>query len=283
MSIGCLLVLLLSACRGDPQTTGGGVPQRIIAVSPGAVETLFALDLGERVVGVGSYAHWPVEVEKLARIGGLYDPRFETIVGLEPDLAILLASEAELATALEKLGIPNVTIPHETIADVGRAATAIAEAAGVPERAERFVAALDSALTARGRPIEARVLLSVARQSGRGAEIYAAGPDTFLGELVDRLGASHIVSDLPQLYPRLAFEEAALRRPEVVIELQPETVSAAAAGSWRRDWLEVSGEEGPCVVIVDGSHVLLPGPRLPELYRDLEEALLSCAAEDKGR
>ena len=49
-----------------------------------------------------------------------------------------------------------------------------------------------------------------------------------------------------------------------------------AARAWEADWLAVAGDEGPCVAVVDGSHVLLPGPRLPELYRDLENALDKC-------
>ena len=232
------------------------------------------------MVGGGTYAHWPPAVEALPRIGGLYDPRFETIATLEPDLAVLLESEAELGRALEKLGVRTLTVPHETIADVGRAAVAIAERAGVPARAERLVAELERSLTARSRPIEARVLLSVARQSGRAAEIYAAGRDTFLGELLERLGASNAVADLEQRYPRLAFEEAVVRHPDVVIELQPETVVAADAEACRADWREVAGDAGPCVAIVDGDHVLLPGPRLPRLYRDLERALLECVGDE---
>ena len=67
-----------------------------------------------------------------------------------------------------------------------------------------------------------------------------------------------------------------VRTPEIVVELQPEPVEPEAAATWAADWATVAGEEGPCVVIVDGSHVLLPGPRLPELYRDLEAALIEC-------
>ena len=120
------------------------------------------------------------------------------------------------------------------------------------------------------------MLLSVARQAGRGAEIYAAGEATFLGELLSRLGAANVTAGADALYPRLGFEEAVVRAPEVVLELQPEPVEPEAVKAWEADWLAVAGDEGPCVAVVDGSHVLLPGPRLPKLYRDLENALVNC-------
>ncbi|MCP4200906.1 MAG: ABC transporter substrate-binding protein [bacterium] len=278
-----LLALVLApivvSCR-QPELKHEAVPGRMVAVAPGIVETLFALDLGARVVGVGNYAHWPPEVENLPRIGGLYDPRFETIATLEPDLAILVPSEAELAQALERLGVEVMIVPHESLADVDVAIAMIAERAGVAERGEELIADLRRGLEPRAEPLQARVLLSVARQPGRAGEIYAAGPRTFLGELLSRLGAANAASDGEELYPRLGFEEAVIRAPEVVLELQPEEVAPEDEDAWTGDWLEVAGDSAPCVKIVDGNHVLLPGPRVAELYRDLEAALVSC---DPGR
>ena len=269
------LALVSVSCR-QAEDIAPAVPRRIIAVAPGIVESLFALDLGARVVGVGNYAHWPVEVEALPRIGGLYDPRYETIATLEPDLAILVPSEAELEQALERLGVEVMIVPHESLADIETAISRIAERAGVAERGERLVEELRRGLRARVEPLEARVLLSVARQPSRAGEIYAAGPNTFLGELLSRLGATNAASDFGQLYPRLGFEEAVLRAPDVVLELQPEPVAPEDEAAWTRDWRHVAGDNAPCVKVVDGSHVLLPGPRVAELYRDLEAALVSC-------
>jgi iron complex transport system substrate-binding protein len=280
-SLALALALITASCR-QPELREKAVPERIVAVAPGIVEILFALDLDARVVGVGNYAHWPPEVEALPRIGGLYDPRFETIATLEPDLALLVPSEAELALALERLGVEVMIVPHESLADLDQAIALIAERAGVAERGEGVIAELRRGLVSRPEPLEARVLLSVARQPGRAGEIYAAGPNTFLGELLSRLGATNAVSGFEQLYPRLGFEEAVVRVPDVVLELQPEPLVSEDEGAWARDWHEVAGESGPCVAIVAGSHVLLPGPRVVELYRDLEAALLSCSPGEAG-
>ncbi len=257
-------------------------PQRVIAIAPAVVESVFAAGFGDRLVGVGDYAAWPEEVAGLPRIGGLYDPRFETIAALEPDLAILLPSESELAASLERLGVEIQIVPHETIADVRQALVAIASRLGDPEAGRAAARSLEASLARREPPLEAEVLMAVARDAGRAEEIYAAGPETFLGELLSRLGAANAVRDLPGLYPRLAFEEAVARRPEVVLELVPEPVTEDRANAWRSDWRRLAvGGAAPCVQIVDGSHVLLPGPRLDRLYRDLEQALEACAGAEQ--
>src|SRR5210317_362044 len=66
--------------------------KRIISMSPGVTETLFALGLGDSVVGITRYCTYPPETEEITKVGGFYDPSYETIVSLKPDLVILLAS-----------------------------------------------------------------------------------------------------------------------------------------------------------------------------------------------
>ena len=91
------------------------LPQRIIALTPSLVETLFALGLGDRVAGVGSYVFWPPAAAARPRIGGLFDPNLERIVSLKPDLAVLLPSERDLATRLKPLGVDVLVVPDETL------------------------------------------------------------------------------------------------------------------------------------------------------------------------
>ena len=57
---------------------------RIVSLAPSVTETLFALGLGDRVVGVTRFCNYPPEVETKARIGGFLDPNIEAIVALKP-------------------------------------------------------------------------------------------------------------------------------------------------------------------------------------------------------
>jgi iron complex transport system substrate-binding protein len=84
-----------------------GQPQRMISTSPSITEMLYALGLGNRVVGVTSYCHFPPEVRDKPQIGNYLRPDLETIVALRPDLVVALAEHGELLPRLERLGLKS--------------------------------------------------------------------------------------------------------------------------------------------------------------------------------
>jgi cobalamin transport system substrate-binding protein len=255
-----------------------------VATAPAIVETLYFLGLGDRVVGVGDFAVWPPEVAEKPRIGGLFDPQLETIAALEPDLAILLVSEKGLEEPLARLGVEVMLLEVESIEDTEEAIAAIAERMGVADRAEELLARWQTELepnpiapSADGqRP---RVLLSIVRDPGRLSAVLTANRDTFYEELLERMGAENLFADAPVRYPQVSAEEILARRPSVLIELQPRAPEAGVAEQLAGDWRGVPFAGGtPCTRIVAGEHTVLPGPRLPLLYRDLRAAVAECAA-----
>ena len=64
-------------------------PQRIVSTTPSITEILFALGLGNRVVGVTSYCAYPPQVKSLPKIGTYIQPDLERITSLEPDLVVI--------------------------------------------------------------------------------------------------------------------------------------------------------------------------------------------------
>jgi iron complex transport system substrate-binding protein len=276
------LALLILACGGEPAPQAVSTPQRIIAIAPGVVEMLFELGLGDRVVGVGDYAKWPIQVAQKPQLGGLFNARLEAIAALRPDLAVLLPSEEKLAADLQQMGIEVLTVRSDTIGDVEEMAVLIAERCGVPEAGEAFLERWKSALAPRSTGREVRVLLSVTRESGRLADVLVAGPGTFLDELLSRLGITNVMADAGLAYPQVGLEEIIVRDPDVVVELQ---ASPGDFEALRQDW-SLLGAETPladtCVQVLAGDHVLIPGPRLPRLYEELWQALLACSESASG-
>ena len=57
---------------------------RIVSTSPSITETLFALGLGDRVVGVSTYCRFPPEATRLPKVGTFLKPDVELIAGLRP-------------------------------------------------------------------------------------------------------------------------------------------------------------------------------------------------------
>ena len=60
-----------------------------MSTSPSITETLFALGLGDRVVGVSTYCRYPAAVAALPKVGTFLKPDAETIARLKPDLVFV--------------------------------------------------------------------------------------------------------------------------------------------------------------------------------------------------
>jgi iron complex transport system substrate-binding protein len=270
-----LLALAVAACGAPPPQVGP--PQRIVALAPSNVEILFALGLGERVVGVGDYCVFPPEVAQRPKVGGLFNPNLEAITTLRPDLLLLLPSERSIGEKAAALGLPSLVVASDSLADLDAAIVAIAQRAGVPERGEQLQAELVAALAPRPsltpRP---RVFLSLERPSGDVAELLSAGPGSFYHELLTRLGAENVMADAPVAFPRVSLETVLARQPEWIVELSVEEPKAEDPRQLLADWQRVpqlEAVQAGRVRRIAGGHTVVPGPRLPRLYRELAMAL----------
>ena len=61
-------------------------PERIVVYDGAAVEMLFAIGQGHRIVGTHSYVTYPPETESISKVGDAFNMDIEAIVGLQPDL-----------------------------------------------------------------------------------------------------------------------------------------------------------------------------------------------------
>ncbi len=276
MVVSSFLVLFGLACGSEEIAPLPSPAERIIALAPGITETLFELGLGDRVVGVGDYSSWPPEVEQKPKLGGLFDARLEVITSLQPDLAILLPSEEKLRVQLEYLGVEVLTVRSENLAEVETMIGAIAQRCGVVQRGEALQERWRRELAPNPVTGSPKILLAVGRAGGRLADVLVSGPGTHLDELLGLLGAVNAFADAPLEYPQVGLEEILQRQADIVIDLQP---SPGNYDELALDWQELQAQTDlapACARVVAGDYVLVPGPRLPWLYRELREAILSC-------
>ncbi len=80
-----LISLSHSAFAGGSTAT----PQRIISLAPSTTEILFALGLGDNIVGVTTFCDYPEEAKTKPKIGGMSNPSLEAVVSLKPDIVVV--------------------------------------------------------------------------------------------------------------------------------------------------------------------------------------------------
>jgi iron complex transport system substrate-binding protein len=251
-----------------------GPVRRVVTLTPSATELVAAVGATDLLVGVDRFSTHPERVRDLPRVGDFLHPSFEAIVALAPDLVIADEVQAEVASGLNAAGIRTLTLSMHTIADVrtglaavGRALDREAAAQAAQAEIERALASARSRAQAQSRE-PPRVLGVVDRELGGLGNLVAAGPGSYLDELLAVVGAQNALADYRVRYPRLSAEQILRAQPEIILDLAP----AAAPDTGRADWNRLpelpAVQHGRVHVLKDGIY-LAPGPRIGQAIESL--------------
>ena len=188
-------------------------PRRIVSLLPAATESLCALGACGRLVGVDADSNHPPEVTQLPHLGKLHAPTAEAIVRLHPDV-VLSPPQPGLIAQLARFGIPVLVLDAQDMAGL-HAQLRTLDALLQQQRADALLARLAAEIE--------QVARSTGGEPGRSvyfevdATPYAAGPQSFIGELLSRLGARNILTAAHGPFPRLNPEYVVRHNPELII------------------------------------------------------------------
>lgn len=257
--------------------------RRIVSLAPSTTETLFALGLGERVVGVSRFCDWPSEVRNRPQVGGLFDPNLERILRLQPDVVIGLDGQPDTLWPMRKLGLPLVVVDHRSIDGLLESIRVLGGVCGASAEAERLLRDIQDRLEAVGRRVSGRprprVLVSVQRTIGAGRieNIYIAGREGHLGRIVQLAGGDNAAPAAWAAFPIVSAESLLVLDPDVIFDLVPGFCSQNVPREQiLADWQSLEGlravREGR-VYVLDEDFVFRPGPRFILLVEKLARLL----------
>lgn len=270
------LALLLAFIAGPTPPADAQVPARLVSTSPSITETLFALGLGDRVVGVSRYCRFPPAVAALPRVGTFLQPDVELIARLKPDLVVIHPGPGSAERDLQRLNMRSVIVDRGGLDTVFSSIDRIGAAAGVPDRAAALVRTLEERLNRVRRAVAERrpqrVLLIVGRRPGTLTDLVAVGRRSYMSDLATIAGGVNVLADaaLPE-YPRISMETVIRLAPDVIIDAgdmgdtpdQRHARQALTIGLWRRQQVGAARTGRVHPVISDA--FVVPGPRVVEV------------------
>ena len=166
-------------------------PNRIVSLAPSITEDLYALGLGDKVVGTTTYCNYPPEANNTTKVGGFGTPNMERIVSLKPDIVFTGSLNNEtVISALDSYGIPTVVIEPKTLTGILDDLSLIGKITDTTGNSSALVANLTQRLTksnATSNATQARVLYLVWYDP-----ITSAGADTFEGDIIARAGGINV-------------------------------------------------------------------------------------------
>jgi iron complex transport system substrate-binding protein len=271
------MALIIAVAAGCAAPAAGGdtnddaaSEMRIVSLMPSNTEILFALGLGEALVGVTDYCNYPPELEeavaagRIQRVGDAFNVNEELLISLEPTLVVFgYSTEAaqNLADRLNDLGINTEIIFPQTVQQTMESIIRLGDLTGTGERAAALVAEMETAfadaaaataeLPAEDRP---KVLMLLDLDS-----LYVAGTGTLENELIKAAGGVNIVETAG--YPQISEEAIIAGNPDIILCSFPFKDRIL---SEKEAWKELTAVQAEAVYDLEGDLINRPGPRLEE-------------------
>lgn len=240
-------------------------PMRIVSLAPSNTEILYALGLGDRVVGVTRYCDYPAAAKSKPKVGDM-NVSAEAVVALKPDLVLAHGCvNSSAISKLEKLGLTVFAIDPKTLEEVARDIRTVGKITARPKTADRVAASLEAAIKdvrhARARKPARKALVVV--QSN---PLWAAGPKTFVDEMLAIAHATNICHDARPGFAPFSKELAISRNPDIIITGQRSDIDFFSKAP---EWRNVSAVRNKRIHVIDSDLLFRAGPRLAQGLREL--------------
>jgi len=217
----------------------GPAPLRIVSLTPGATEMLFAAGGGGQLIATVQYSSEPAAARAVPRIGDVATIDMERLVALRPEVVIAWPAGGNPAqrAKIAALGIPLYQQQVARLADLPGSLRRLGTLAGTEPVAEQSAAALEARLGALERTYSAAippqqrptVLLQVWNRP-----IYTVGGRHLMSDALALCGARNVFADLPEPGPLVDTEAVIARNPDIILAAAPTGEGATWVADWQR-------------------------------------------------
>jgi iron complex transport system substrate-binding protein len=255
-------------------------PRRIVSLAPSVTEILFAMGLGDNIVGVTSFCDYPEEAKKKPKIGGMSNPSLEAVVSLKPDIVVMTTdgNPKEFEERLRSLKITTYVFTARRLAELSQGIRELGAALGKKEKGDALARDIEAGIhrieathSASGKPKSAfhkKVLYIVWPEP-----LIAAGPGTVIDDAIAMLGEVNIAHGAAADYPKYSLEEVIRQAPDVIIIGKGSGMDmvAVSRGILKRMTSVPAVKSGAICYLGDGLYRL--GPRVVQGIEELAECL----------
>jgi iron complex transport system substrate-binding protein len=250
-------------------------PARVVSLSPGATEIIYAIGAESSLVAVDKQADYPDAAKNFATKVDAFEPNVETIAGLTPDLVIVATDTNGIVGKLDGLKIPvlfeDIDTSVKTVDDVFGQIRIIGQVTG------RTDAAVDLINGLAGRVQVIKDALNGTNQSTNpsvyhelDSTYYTASSSGFIGDLYRILRVRNIAGDgRGAPYPQLTAETIIAANPQVIVLADEEFGVSIDSVKARPGWDAIDAVKNDKIFAVDPDIISRPGPRVVDALEQL--------------
>ncbi len=249
------------------------VPERLLSLAPSNTEILFALGLGDRIVGVTDFCDFPQEAKEKEKVGGFADPNIEKIISLEPDLIFAVSGLQD--TAVERLrdeGFNVFVVNRKTVDELTDVIRRVGEVADVAGNSDELADELEDRISAvREKVSEATSTPSVFYEV-YSEPLMTAGKNTVINDVIGVAGGASLGNESNEDYPQFSLETLIEQDPDVYFAStgsmsEPKDIAA------REGWEGLSVSANGRIHVIDENIINRSGPRLIDALEQFAELI----------
>lgn len=262
------------------------VPKRIISLAPSNTQILFAIGVGNKVVGVTEYDHYPynftawIAAGNMTSVGGFSTPNKETIASLNPDLILATSINDPDVVTLRTIGYKVLVLNPNDVKGVLQDIAIVGKATGADQNATTLVDSLNSQISAITAKIAAaNVTKPLVYYEVWNFPLMSIGSTSFINDVIVKAGGQNIFENETQQWPTVSSETVVQKNPQVI--LLPTDMAnpgetpfygSVAQVKARVGWNTISAVQNNRVVVVNGDLFAQAGPRIAEQITAAAEA-----------
>jgi iron complex transport system substrate-binding protein len=238
-------------------------PAKIVSLMPAVTETLFALGVGDRVVGKAQdillYPPQASAVPDFEKFdNGAVAVDVEKIVAARTDLVIAggnFGTPADTIKKIRDLGIPVLVVYAPNVSGVLSDVSLIGKAVGKSAEAQAISTQMQGAFTAVEAAVQTGAKPKVYYEIGEG---YAPADGSFTAEMITDAGGTPVTSGSTTDWS-LSAEKLLKANPDIILLADGSAVADAVK---RPGWSTMAAVKNSKVAVIDDTTISRPGPRL---------------------
>jgi iron complex transport system substrate-binding protein len=211
-----VLAATAASCRSQKSAPSAG--RRIVSLSPGITDALFAIGTGSALVARSDYCDYPPEVTRLPSVGSSITPNYEAIARLEPSVIVSEDNAAARRRELEALA-PTLLLRWLSLDEVARGIRELGRVTGAEPNAAALAERLERRLGVSAPEVAPKILLIIGSDTGRIDDVWFIRKNSLQGAALHAAGGRNAVAEDVAGQPRLSLERLVALDPDGIIVL----------------------------------------------------------------
>lgn len=252
--------------------------EKVVVLTAGDCEIVYALGCGDKVVGRGEYCNYPEEVYDVVTVKSGAETNVEEVIALEPDAVIMgkMDQSEEQVNALEKAGIKTFVSDANNIEETYEAIEMVGKILGAEEKASELIQNMkDSFAEITVNETQEEVKTVYFEVSPLEYGLWTAGNNTYMNEICEMLGAKNIFEDVDG-WAQISQEQVIERNPDYIVTITMyygEGPTPVEEIMGRAGWEGISAIQNEKVFNANSDEISRPAPRLVDAAKALAEFL----------